>query len=425
MSDVAVSVRALGKRYRLSRGHATYARLTESLWNVLRHPLAARSSTEEFWALRDVTFDVGRGDVVGIIGRNGAGKSTLLKILSQITEPTEGEATLRGRVSSLLEVGTGFHPELTGRENVFLSGSILGMTRRDIERKFDEIVAFADVERFLDTPIKRYSSGMQVRLGFAVAAHLEPEILLVDEVLAVGDASFQRRSIGKIGTVAAEGRTVLLVSHNMGLVDSLCHRCILLDHGNVVNDGHPDSVIRGYLEENTEGTRGLVKLSQHANRVAGSATYLRTGRVSNAHGHAIESIAQGDELVLEVSYDALECPIPLAGIGFNLIAANGVRVGGFNSYMAQEPPYGIPQRGTARFVLRAPILTPGAYWISVSMGTDPLTVVDRVDYALRLDVSPRDIYGTGHLLTHEDGLVALEATASFEERVVDESDAVQ
>jgi lipopolysaccharide transport system ATP-binding protein len=206
------------------------------------------SSSEDFWALKDVSFEVKQGDVVGIIGRNGAGKSTLLKILSRITEPTSGRVHLKGRVASLLEVGTGFHPELTGRENVFLNGAILGMSRAEIRQKFDEIVAFAEVEKFLDTPVKRYSSGMYVRLAFAVAAHLEPEILIVDEVLAVGDAQFQKKCLGKMKDVAGHGRTVLFVSHNMQAVSSLCNRAVLIDQGLMLESGHPSSVIANYIK---------------------------------------------------------------------------------------------------------------------------------------------------------------------------------
>ena len=205
------------------------------------------SPTPDFWALRDVSFDVQQGEVLGIIGRNGAGKSTLLKILSRITEPTAGRVTLRGRVASLLEVGTGFHPELTGRENIFLNGAILGMSRAEIRRKFDEIVAFAEVEQFLDTPVKRYSSGMYVRLAFAVAAHLEPEILVVDEVLAVGDAEFQKKCLGKMGEVAKGGRTVLFVSHNMAAIRRLCSRVILLKNGRITQSGNVNQCIDTYL----------------------------------------------------------------------------------------------------------------------------------------------------------------------------------
>ena len=261
MTHPIVSVRQVGKHYTLGR-----AARHDSLRDLLAHGLAAgvrnltgRSEPKEtaaetsFWALNDISFDVQQGEALGIIGRNGAGKSTLLKVLSQITEPTRGEVRIRGRVASLLEVGTGFHPELSGRENVFLNGAILGMSRAEIARKFDEIVAFANVEKFLDTPVKRYSSGMYVRLAFAVAAHLEPEILIVDEVLAVGDAAFQKKCLGKMGDVARQGRTVLFVSHNMTAVQSLCRRALMLSGGELIMDGLVGPVINRYLTE-AQGT---------------------------------------------------------------------------------------------------------------------------------------------------------------------------
>jgi lipopolysaccharide transport system ATP-binding protein len=257
MSAPVLSVERLGKRYRL-RHHedaAPYATLRDTIAGAFAAPFrwvnGARLppvTIDDFWALRDVSFDVAPGDVVGIIGRNGAGKSTLLKILSRITEPTAGRVTLRGRVASLLEVGTGFHPELTGRENIFLNGAILGMTRQEIRRNFDSIVSFAEVERFLDTPVKRYSSGMYVRLAFAVAAHLEPDILVIDEVLAVGDAEFQKKSLGKMHDVSRGGRTVLFVSHNMAAVQALCTRAIWLDRGQVAEAGATQPVIARYLQ---------------------------------------------------------------------------------------------------------------------------------------------------------------------------------
>ncbi len=221
-----------------------------SLGRRLRHggKAAARTESEEFWALRDVSLELAEGDVVGILGRNGAGKSTLLKLISRIMEPTTGEIRIRGRVGSLLEVGTGFHPELTGRENIFLNGAILGMSRAEIRRKFDQIVAFSEIERFLDTPVKRYSSGMYVRLAFSVAAHLEPEILIIDEVLAVGDAAFQKKSVDRMREVAAEGRTVLFVSHNLGLIRALCRRGVLLEGGTVRFDGTAEDAVRTYLD---------------------------------------------------------------------------------------------------------------------------------------------------------------------------------
>ncbi len=246
-SEIALSVRGLAKSYRIAEGRRRTTTLGEALVGRLRRPFA-RARGETFWALDDVSFDVRRGDVVGIIGRNGAGKSTLLKIISRITEPTRGEVALYGRVGSLLEVGTGFHAELTGRENIYLNGSILGMRRAEIVRRFDEIVAFAGVERFLDTPVKHYSSGMYVRLAFAVAAHLEPEILIIDEVLAVGDTGFQKRCLAKMGEVAQQGRTILFVSHQLSAVAGLCNKSIFLEAGKLRSTGPVHEVIHDYVE---------------------------------------------------------------------------------------------------------------------------------------------------------------------------------
>jgi lipopolysaccharide transport system ATP-binding protein len=264
--DVVIRAEGLGKKYLI--GHVSereryvalrdvLARGAGNLWRkrarmARGRDIVAGDTVEEFWALKDVSFEVRRGEVLGIIGRNGAGKSTLLKILSRITEPSEGRVTIKGRVASLLEVGTGFHPELTGRENIYLNGAILGMTRAEIRKKFDEIVAFAEVEKFIDTPVKRYSSGMYVRLAFAVAAHLEPEILVVDEVLAVGDFEFQKKCLGKMSEVAGAGRTVLLVSHNMGSVVSLCNSAIVLQHGRVIDIGPPNRIVLTYTSASLE-----------------------------------------------------------------------------------------------------------------------------------------------------------------------------
>jgi lipopolysaccharide transport system ATP-binding protein len=250
-----VLVEGLSKQYRIGAREAGYDTLRESIVTAVRAPFErlrrrnGKRNAETIWALKDVSFEVAPGEVVGIIGRNGAGKSTLLKVLSRITEPTTGSAKLYGRVSSLLEVGTGFHPELTGRENIYLNGAILGMRKTEIDRKFDEIVAFAELEKFLDTPVKRYSSGMYMRLAFAVASHLEPEILLVDEVLAVGDAAFQKKCLGKMGEVARQGRTVLFISHNMAAVKSLCGRAIWLDGGQIVALGETGQVVLEYLQK--------------------------------------------------------------------------------------------------------------------------------------------------------------------------------
>lgn len=260
-SEVVIKAENLGKKYII--GHQgpqeRYTALRDVVGRTVKgfvrsardmiygRAIVSGDEQEEFWALKDIKFEIKRGEVVGIIGRNGAGKSTLLKVLSRITEPSEGRVTIKGRVASLLEVGTGFHPELTGRENIYLNGAILGMTRAEIKRKFDEIVDFAGVEKFLDTPVKRYSSGMYVRLAFAVAAHLEPEILVIDEVLAVGDAEFQKKCLGKMGEVAKGGRTVLFVSHNLGAVQALCPRCLLIQNGRVSFDGNSENTVASYL----------------------------------------------------------------------------------------------------------------------------------------------------------------------------------
>ena len=255
-----IKVQDLSKQYYLGAPTAAYSTLRETLVELARKPLRSlrrRDGLPTIWALKDLSFEIEQGDVVGIIGRNGAGKSTLLKVLCRITEPTVGRVDLYGRVASLLEVGTGFHPELSGRENIFLNGSLLGMTRKEIQAKFDEIVAFAEVEKFMDTPVKRYSSGMYVRLAFAVAAHLEPEILVVDEVLAVGDYAFQQKCLNKMQDVSTQGRTILFVSHNMGAISRLCKNCILLDHGKMLAMGPTTEVVQTYM------TSGLIERPEY------------------------------------------------------------------------------------------------------------------------------------------------------------------
>lgn len=274
MGEIAVQVHNLSKMYRIGTTQPRYDTIREALMGGLKSPISwfrdprsAGRHHEILWALRNVSFEINRGEVVGIVGRNGAGKTTLLKILSRITEPTEGRAKIRGRVGSLLEVGTGFHPELTGRENIYLNAAILGMKRREIERKFDEIVAFAEIEKFLDTPAKRYSSGMYVRLAFAVAAHLDPEILVVDEVLAVGDVAFQRKCLGKMGDIAQEGRTVLFVSHNTAAIRKLCSKGILISQGQIVGQGPVEEIVDQYLLNGISEFTPAVSLFRNANDI--------------------------------------------------------------------------------------------------------------------------------------------------------------
>jgi lipopolysaccharide transport system ATP-binding protein len=313
MSELAIQVSDVGKRYRLTQ-RESYRSLRDSMARAVGAParlvrrLSGRggdaTESEPFWALRDVSFEVQPGEVVGIIGRNGAGKSTLLKILSRITDPTEGRITLRGRVGSLLEVGTGFHPELTGRENIYLNGAILGMRRVEIQKRFDEIVDFAEVEKFLETPVKHYSSGMYMRLAFSVAAHLEPEILLVDEVLAVGDASFQRKCLNKMEAVGKHGRTVFFVSHNMPAITRLCPRAIMLDRGKVFRDGPSPQVVTAYLRSGL-GTSATREWPDLAKAPGDEIVRLRAARVRTEEGEIQEAVDIRRPVAIEIDYDVL------------------------------------------------------------------------------------------------------------------------
>jgi lipopolysaccharide transport system ATP-binding protein len=338
-----------------------------------RGPRPDRPTTEEFWALRDVSFEVQQGDVVGIIGANGAGKSTLLKILSRITEPTAGRAVVDGRVASLLEVGTGFHPELTGRENVFLNGAILGMTRAEIRKRFDEIVAFAEVERFLDTPVKRYSSGMYVRLAFAVAAHLEPEILVVDEVLAVGDAQFQKKCLGKMHDVSTkEGRTVLFVSHQMGTIRQLCTRGVLLKSGRLERIGSTDEVIGAYMEAQLAGNTGFqASPASKAKDIAITSAYT-----ANASGEATGHFIHTETITFRIAC-RVSTWVPNAELRLVVGDSRGRRV--FTSDVMLKPP----QPGgnavlEAEARLPADFLRPETYLVTLATFVNNQAVLDLV-----------------------------------------------
>ena len=323
----AISISGLGKRYKIG-AKQTSGTLRDAITDAatapfrrLRHAGSSTGHVSTLWALRDVSFDVEAGEVIGIIGRNGAGKSTLLKLLSRITEPTEGEAVINGRVGSLLEVGTGFHQELTGRENIQLNGAILGMTRAEIARKLDDIIAFAEIEEFLDTPVKRYSSGMFVRLAFAVAAHLEPEILLVDEVLAVGDLAFQRKCLGQMERIAGTGRTVFFVSHNMNAVRGLCTRVVQIDGGRLVADGPTDDVVREYIAQQMSGTGSVLDLSRPlGNEQDLEITALRVldeaGRAGGPF-HSRESLCVEMEVTVHRANGGYQ-------VGFDLLAGGGL-----------------------------------------------------------------------------------------------------
>ena len=386
MDDVVIRTRGLSKKYRMGT-YVAYGRLTESISDFFRRPSRrSKGKAEWMWALKDVNIDVLEGEVLGIVGRNGAGKTTLLKILSRITDPTEGAVDLRGRVGSLLEVGTGFHPELTGRENIFLNGAILGMRRAEIRRQFDPIVEFSEIERFLDTPVKRYSSGMYIRLAFAVAAHLEPDILLVDEVLAVGDAAFQAKCLGRMNDVAREGRTVLFVSHNMGAITKLCTRVCWLEDGQVALDGTPADVVARYLS---------AALSAHAAWVADSANddttemRLLSAHVFDASDRPTASIPFSESFHVAVSYRLSDSIQDLAiVVSFTDLAGNLI----FESWDTDSHPNGQTVRtpGTYQSSCLIPrtLLKPGRYWLSIAAHVPNRTVFERRDHVLAFDVLP-------------------------------------
>ena len=398
-----VHSRNLGKCYHVHttqgpRSAYAYHTLRDDLMRLLRLPLRlfrseSRSTVKEFWALRDVSFEINKGDVVGIIGHNGAGKSTLLKILSRITPPTLGEVVLRGRVGSLLEVGTGFHPELTGRENIFLNGAILGMRRHEIQKKFDQIVEFAEISQFLDTPVKRYSSGMYVRLAFAVAAHLEPEVLIVDEVLAVGDLAFQRKCMGRMREVGRSGATILFVSHNMPAIEALCTRAILLDHGQIVLDGSVRELVQEYHRRvlHTQGDLGamLSELNnpRRVHKIFRSATLL------DAEGEPTNFMPIGGRFHMRLVLDApiaVDSPTVTIAIDDSL----GQRLLSLLTPLTNPVLTRLQQPGVLDCIVEQFPLAPGDYWVKLGISAVP-DEIDEVDRALRFTVTEGELFGQG------------------------------
>jgi lipopolysaccharide transport system ATP-binding protein len=401
--DLMIRADNIGKLYHLDARQVTHHTLRDSIVDSVRrlNPFSNSNNNRagngqiDLWALKDINFEVRSGEVVGIIGRNGAGKSTLLKILSRITEPTEGRMVIYGRVGSLLEVGTGFHPELSGRENIFLNGSILGMSRREIERKFDEIVAFAEIEQFIDTPVKRYSSGMYVRLAFAVAAHLEPEILVIDEVLAVGDAAFQKKCLGKMSDVAKEGRTVLFVSHNTAALLNLCDRGILLEQGELVADDDIESVIQRYLG----GLRTPVSLdlSTYQDRQGRGRVRFTRLRFEDERRNPIEHGISGQPLVISLDYKSTdERPLPSCRVSVVFCDSMGQVLFNCANELTIIDPVTLPPSGTIRCVIPRLPLSQNQYLLSLFLEVNR-EIQDWIINAIELEVIDGDFYGTGRV----------------------------
>lgn len=395
MSNV-ITVEGLSKSYILKhQSSESYTSLRDVIGDTFKRPsslvqpavsLPNRPSSEEFWALNNVSFEVKQGDRLGIIGRNGAGKSTLLKILSRIVEPTKGRATIEGRVASLLEVGTGFHPELTGRENVFLNGSILGMSKAEIKNKFDEIVAFAEVEKFLDTPVKRYSSGMYVRLAFAVAAHLEPDILIVDEVLAVGDAEFQKKCLGKMNEVTQNGRTVLFVSHNIAAISSFCNTAIILKNGRLYEMGETQKMINAYLNV---GEKDSAETKDDSPAAIGAKLKIRSIRILNQEQSPVSELNNVNRGFVEISFEVLE-----EGRGYDVgIQLNHLQYGViFSSCLkdidTEKNDSKVLKIGIHKYIIELPmqILREGDYWITAASAIPKVEYLDSYKFETKFNI---------------------------------------
>jgi lipopolysaccharide transport system ATP-binding protein len=409
----AIRIDKLSKVYEIGARPGGYQTLRETLaeaaaapWHRLRRlvrptPADDPEAPNTHWALRDISFEVPRGEVLGIIGRNGAGKSTLLKVLSRITEPTVGRVELRGRVVSLLEVGTGFHHELTGRENIYLNGAILGMTRREIARKFDDIVAFAEIEKFLDTPAKRYSSGMYIRLAFAVAAHLDAEILVVDEVLAVGDAAFQKKCLERMRALGNSGGTVLFVSHNMGTVASLCQTAVVLDQGRVVGHGPAREQVRDYVGRLSE--RSAVDVAGRTDRCGTGAARVTDVRFLDSDGRPVESVLAGEPLTVRLGYRA-KAPLAALEVFVWVCNSQGANITILSSRHTGDLFPTVPARGHLDCTIPEVSLAPGSYLLNVSLVVG-LDLVDAVQGAARLDVEPGPFFATGRTPAPEHGTV--------------------
>jgi len=406
--NAVIKAENLGKKYII--GHQrqpryqtlrdTMTHTARGVWQRIRHPLSPNRESidlEELWALKDINFEVQQGERVGIIGANGAGKSTLLKVLSRITEPTTGKVRIKGRVSSLLEVGTGFHPELTGRENVFLNGAILGMTRQEVKRKFDEIIAFAELEKFLDTPVKRYSSGMYVRLAFAVAAHLEPEILIVDEVLSVGDAAFQKKCLGKMQNVAGEGRTVLFVSHNMAAVQNLCDQCFLLEKGSITQSGESQKVVTHYLQKVLEPALVETNLADRKDRSGTGIIRLTGFHIEDGCGNRLAALQSGLDAVFVFSYcsNQLRSTIRNVDMGFSLHDTTNKTLSVLYSSYLNRTFTLTSKKGEIRCWIPSFPLAAGRYRIGARITVSGVEADWPRDGIGFFDVIEGDFYGTG------------------------------
>jgi len=412
MSEIILKAENISKQYRLGQiGTGTISHDLNRWWSKVRgkedpflkvgetNDRSTKGESDYVWALRDINFEVKRGEVLGIIGKNGAGKSTLLKILSRVTSPTTGEIKTKGRIASLLEVGTGFHPEMTGRENIYLNGAILGMTKAEIRSKIDEIIDFSGCERYIDTPVKRYSSGMRVRLAFAVAAHLEPDILVVDEVLAVGDAEFQKKAIGKMQDISkGDGRTVLFVSHNMAAVKSLCTYCIVLEHGEVSFKGSVETAINNYLA--AKMSLSNIKLSDRKDRFGDGKV-----KIDNVNIHNFNALKTGSKFLIEIHYHSIDETIKILEFGISIWDLRENRIISISSALKNQISE-IKTKGKVICEIPELPLLKGKYMLNCFVNST-FGLEDYIENVLQFEVNENDIYGNGRIIEPEWAMIAV------------------
>ena len=409
MSDIAIKAEHLSKRYRIGLKEQMHDSFGALIVNTLKSPLKNyrkyrslyvfddQEGEDTIWALKDVSFELRKGEVLGVIGHNGSGKSTLLKILSRVTDPTEGRAEIHGTVSSLLEVGTGFHPELTGRENIYLNAIILGMNKREVDRKFDEIVAFSEVEKFIDTPVKRYSSGMKVRLAFSVSAHLDPEILIVDEVLAVGDAAFQKKCLGKMENVASTGKTVLFVSHNMAAIQSLCTRGIILERGRIIGDYPIDKAVQTYIAS-AQKKAAEIPIAERDDRRGGEQfRFTNVEFIDSATKRPVNMLMSGQPMIIRVEYDCLSnTQMSDVAITVAFFLSPGVLLFTCRSDVIGKTFDISPGKGELFLTIEKCPFLPGRYGFDL-LADRGNSLLDLVREAGFIDVEKGDFYGTGRM----------------------------
>ena len=415
--DTVIKIKNLYKEYRLgSIGYGTLSQDLQSLWaklkglpdpNSILDSENFSSDMNKVLALNNINLEVQKGDRIGIIGKNGAGKTTLLKILSQISSPSSGEIMAKGRISSLIAVGTGFHKELTGRENIFLNGAILGLTKKEISSRLDEIIDFSGVEQFIDTPVKRYSTGMNIRLGFAVAAPLDPDIFIIDEVLAVGDAEFQRKCISSLNNISGDGKTIIVVSHNLGMIRNLCKKVIVLESGKIIFSGNVEEGISYYLSSLAKNNNQIEKKDQLSRYINTNPSIIKSISLRKKNGEEGNYFFQNESFYIDLKYEN-NLQIPLSGAGFIIKSNDGMDIGESNTYMSYPPPYKLPESGLITWEVSAKVFNPGIYTLKIFVCGDISRQVDAIENVFEFKINSSDIHKTQYDTENSAGFMTLQ-----------------